>query len=107
MGVRAVAWAARLMILTFAQMLYSTLVLLCIWGAMGLQRYRHQHGPTLLYGAYTALIFFLGWELIDCVTYGAPGFPCQRWFLYGSLSLIFCIGTCREIRARRPSKAET
>jgi hypothetical protein len=95
------------MTLTLAQILYGTLVLLCMWGAMGLQRYRHQRGPALVYGAYTALIFFLGWELIDCVSYGAPGFPSQRWFLYGALALIFCIGTCREGRARRLARAKT
>jgi hypothetical protein len=91
---------------TLAQTLYGALLLACIWGAMGLQRYRHQHGPAILYAAYSALIFFLGWELIDCVSYGAPVFPCQRWFLYGALALIFCAGTCREGRARRLAKAK-
>ena len=94
------------MTLTLGQLLYSALVLICMWGAMGLQRYRHQRGPALLYAVYTALIFFLGWELIDCVSYGAPGFPSQRWFLYGALALIFGIGTCREVRGRRMSKAK-
>lgn len=87
--------------LDLAQIVYSAILLLCIWGAMGMQRYRHQHDHSTLYWAYSALIFFLGWELIDCVKYGAPGFPAQRWFFYAAFALIFCIGTWREAQDRR------
>lgn len=74
---------------TIATPLYVGVCATALVGAVLLQHARHEQSAAWLWAVWNAMAFYFAWEIVDALSFGAPGFPASRWLIAATCAAAF------------------